>query len=169
MNVLEEEVLQEVSEDTQHGRYLTFDVGTEEFGIGIRYVTEIVGMHPITALPEMPDYIRGIINLRGKIFPVMDVRLRFHKPPIQYTDRTCIIVVNIEDLTVGLIVDQVAEVMSISDENISLPPDYRTGFVNRYISGIGKVGNEVKLLIDTENLFMEEEIQQMLVNESRAS
>jgi len=160
MNVFEQEMLQE-DEDTQHGRYLTFSVGEEEFGIEISHVTEIVGMYPITALPEMPDYIKGIINLRGKIFPVMDVRMRFHIPPIQYTDRTCIIIVDIDEVTVGLIVDQVAEVMAISDDNISLPPDHRTGFANRYINGIGKVGNEVKLLIDTEKLFMEEEIQQM--------
>ncbi len=147
----------EENEDTQYGRFLTFTIGEEVFGIEIRYVTEIIGMQPITQLPEVPDYIKGIVNLRGKIIPVIDVRLKFKKEPVEYNDRTCIIVIDTQEISVGLIVDNVAEVMTIDDENIVPPPDYRTGVQNRYIRGIGKVGDDVKLLLDCEKLFKEEE------------
>ena len=107
-------------EDTQHGRYLTFNLGTESFGIEIKYITEIIGMQPITALPGLPAYIRGIINLRGEIIPVMDIRLRFGKEEIAYNDRTCIIVAKFEDVDIGLIVDSVSEVLTIPDEILYL-------------------------------------------------
>ncbi|MDP4095008.1 MAG: chemotaxis protein CheW, partial [Bacillota bacterium] len=84
-------------EDTQKDKYLTFVVGSETYGIEIRHVTEIIGIQPITEVPELPEYIRGIINLRGKIIPVMDVRMRFKKSFKEYNDRTCVIVVDIED------------------------------------------------------------------------
>ena len=146
-------------EDTQHGRFLTFVVGEEVFGIPIRYITEIIGIQPITKIPEAPEYIKGIINLRGKIIPVVDVRLKFKKEPIDYTDRTCVIVIETEELIVGLIVDRVAEVLTIDDADISPPPNIRTGIKNRYLLGIGKVGGEVKLLLDCDKLFDEKEIQ----------
>jgi len=157
MSLLNQEEILEEQEDTQHGRFLTFALGDEVFGIEIRYVTEIIGMQPVTKLPEVPDFIKGIINLRGKIIPVIDVRLKFKKNAVEYNDRTCIIVIETSDLCVGLIVDNVAEVIAIEDENIVPPPDSRSGVQNRYISGIGKVGNEVKLLLDCEMLFKEEE------------
>jgi len=156
MNVSNEELLVE-KEDTQHGRFLTFTLDKEVYGIEIRYVTEIIGLQPVTRMPEVPDYIKGIINLRGKIIPVIDVRLKFKKDAATYDDRTCIIVIETTELSVGLIVDNVAEVITIADENIVPPPDNRSGIQNRYISGIGKVGNEVKLLLDCEKLFLEEE------------
>jgi len=138
----------EYEEDTQKGKYLTFIIGKEVYGIEIKYVMEIIGMQQITEVPELPEYIKGIINLRGKIIPVLDVRLRFKKEPMEYNDRTCIIVVDIKDVSVGLIVDSVAEVVSIPEENIVPPPEANTGFNNRYIKQIGKVGDEVKLLLD---------------------
>ena len=153
---LEETGILEQEEDTQHGRYLTFAVGEEVYGIGIEMVTEIVGLQPITTMPEMPDYIMGIINLRGKIIPVMDMRRRFHKEPMSYNERTCIIVLDIHDVSVGLIVDHVNEVASINDEDIAPPPDYLGGMENKYISGIGKTGGEVKLLLDAEKLLHDE-------------
>lgn len=156
MRVNEEEFLEE-TEDTQHGRFLTFTLGNEFYGIEIRYVTEIIGIQPVTKLPEVPDYIQGIINLRGKIIPVIDVRAKFKKEAVEYDDRTCIIVIETSELSAGLIVDNVAEVIAIDDENVVPPPDNRSGAQNRYISGIGKVGNEVKLLLDCEKLFLEEE------------
>ena len=149
----------EEAEDTQAGRFLTFHVEAEIFGIEIWYVTEIVGMQEITAIPETPDYIRGIINLRGKIFPVIDVRTRFRKPPIEYNDRTCIIVVQIQEITVGLIVDGVAEVLSIDAANITKPPDQRTGIDNRFIKGIGLVGGQIKLLLDCRKLLKDDELK----------
>ncbi|HEX2927857.1 MAG TPA: chemotaxis protein CheW [Ruminiclostridium sp.] len=141
----------EQEEDTQKDKYLTFLLGKEFYGIEIGHVTEIIGIQPITEVPELPEYIRGIINLRGKIIPVMDVRLRFKKPFMEYNDRTCVIVIDIADLSVGMIVDSVSEVITISEEDIVPPPDIKkTG--NKYIKGIGKAGNEVKLLLDCEKL-----------------
>ncbi len=149
----------EMNEDTQKDKFLTFFVGHEEYAIEIRYVTEIIGgIQTITEVPEMPDYIRGIINLRGKIIPVMDVNVRFRKEPNPYDDRTCIIVIDIDDLSVGLIVDNVAEVLSIAEENIVDPPDTRSGSHNRCIKGIGKVDSTVKLILDCKILLGEDDL-----------
>ncbi len=158
MDVDRESIMEEM-EDTQRGRFLTFALGAEDYGIEIKFVTEIIGIQEINKLPEVPDYIKGIVNLRGKIIPVIDVRLKFKKEPIDYTDRTCIIVIDTEDISVGLIVDSVSEVISISDENIVPPPDARTGVQNKYIKGIGRVGDRIKLLLDCEKLFLENELQ----------
>lgn len=148
------------AEDTQKGRFLTFVLGAESYGIDIKYVTEIIGLQPITEVPELPDYIRGIINLRGKIIPVMDVRLRFKKPFKEYNDRTCVVVIDIEDISIGLIVDRVSEVLTIPDVEIVPPPELsKTG--NKYIKGIGKVGNEVKLLLDCNKLLREDDIENL--------
>jgi purine-binding chemotaxis protein CheW len=139
----------ETEEDTQKGKFLTFSLGSEFYGLEIAYVTEIIGIQPITEIPELPDYVRGIINLRGKIVPVMDVRLRFKKPFREYNDRTCVIVIDIQDISVGLIVDSVSEVLTIAEENIVPPPDIKAA-QNRYIKGIGKVEGDIKLLLDCD-------------------
>ncbi|AKA67264.1 chemotaxis protein CheW [Clostridium scatologenes] len=149
---------EELAEDTQKGRFLTFSVGKESYGIEIKYVKEIIGIQEITEVPELPDYVKGIINLRGKIIPVMDVRLRFKKEAKEYNDRTCIIVIDVEEISIGLIVDNVSEVLTIEEENIVPPPDLKTGFHNRYVKGIGKVGNEVKLLLDCEKVLNDDEM-----------
>jgi purine-binding chemotaxis protein CheW len=151
----------EQQEDTQHGRYLTFNLGEEVFGLEIRYVTEIIGIQPVTKIPEVASYIKGIINLRGKIIPVIDMRLKFGKEPIAYDDRTCIIVIDTQELVVGLIVDKVSEVMTIGDENVVPPPDQRTGIRSRYIQGIGKVDGNVKLLLDCKLLLDGDEAQEI--------
>lgn len=153
-----------VEEDTQKGRYLTFSLGKESYGIEIRYVTEIVGIQTITEIPELPDYIKGIINLRGKIIPVMDIRLRFKKEPREYNDRTCVIVIDIKNVSVGLIVDTVSEVLTIPDEGIVEPPTINRGFNNRYIKSIGKVNNDVMLLLDCEKLLTNDELE--VINEA---
>lgn len=124
----------DMEEDTQKGKYLTFILDDESYGIGINNVTEIIGIQPITLVPELPDYIRGIINLRGKIIPVMDVRLRFKKDFREYNDRTCIIVIDINDLSIGLIVDSVSEVLIIPDQDI-VPPPNLSKVSNKYIKG----------------------------------
>ena len=146
------DVLKEKQEDTQQGRYLTFSLGEEVFGLEIRYVTEIIGIQPVTKVPEVPSFIKGIINLRGKIIPVIDMRLKFRKEPIPYNDRTCVIVIDTQEIMVGLIVDSVAEVINIGEEHIVPPPDQKTGMHNKYIQGIGKVNDDVKLLLDCESL-----------------
>jgi purine-binding chemotaxis protein CheW len=145
-------------EDTQKGKFLTFSLGNESYGLEIKYVTEIIGIQPITEVPELPEYIRGIINLRGKIIPVMDVRLRFKKPFNEYNERTCIIVIDVKDTSLGLIVDMVSEVLPISDENIAPPPDINKSAGNRFVKGIGKVGSDVKLLLDCEMFLQEDDI-----------
>ncbi len=158
-DIIENDVNME--EDTQKGRYLTFSLGDESYGIEIKYVTEIIGIQTITEIPELPEYIKGVINLRGKIIPVMDVRLRFRKEPKEYNDRTCIIVVDINDISIGLIVDSVSEVLTIPDEDIVEPPKMNKSFSNRYIKNIGKVGNDVKLLLDCEKLLTEDELEDL--------
>jgi len=150
-----------LEEDEQKEKYLTFKLGNESYGIEIRYVTEIIGIQTITDVPELPEYIRGIINLRGKIIPVMDVRLRFKKPFRDYNDRTCIIVIAIEDTAIGLIVDSVSEVLSIPDSEIVQPPEY-TKMTNRYIQGIGKTGEEVKLLLNCSKLLNDDEAEKLV-------
>ncbi len=153
----------EEQEDMQKDRYLTFILAEQIFGLEICFVTEIIGLQPITPLPEAPEYVRGVINLRGKIIPVLDVRLKFRMQPEPYNDRTCIIVVNIKDIPVGLIVDHVDEVLTIGREQITPPPEYGSGTQNRYISGIGKAGDHVHLLLDCEKLLREDEIAQLKV------
>ncbi|MBN2852512.1 MAG: purine-binding chemotaxis protein CheW [Clostridia bacterium] len=145
-------------EDTQKGRFLTFNLGDEAFGLEIKHVTEIIGVQPITLIPEVPNFVKGIINLRGKIIPVIDVRLKFKKEAIKYDDRTCIIVVDINNISAGFIVDNVSEVLTISEENIVPPPEYKIGFQNNYIKNIGKTENGVKLLLDCQKMLNEDEL-----------
>ena len=156
-----EAVMTEMEEDTQKGRFLTFALGKESYGIEIKYVTEIVGIQAITEIPELPEYVKGIINLRGKIIPVMDVRLRFKKEPKEYNDRTCVIVIDVKNVSIGLIVDTVSEVLSIPDEDIVDPPQMNKGFNNGYIKKIGKVGSDAKLLLDCEKLLTEDELEDL--------
>jgi purine-binding chemotaxis protein CheW len=161
-----EALLQEIienEEDTQKDKYLIFSIGKEFYGIDIKYVIEIIGIEPITEVPELPNYIRGVINLRGKIIPVMDVRLKFKKEEKEYDDRTCIIVVEIEGICIGLIIDTVVEVANIEENNISPPPKTNSNKDNgnKYIIGIGKVQNDVRLLIDCHKLLEEEEIEEL--------
>ena len=146
--------------DTQKGKYMTFKSGNEYFGLEIQYVNEIIQLQAITAIPETEDYIKGLINLRGKVIPVVDVRLRFKQEPFEYNDRTCIIVINIKSMMVGLIVEKIAEVVEIKDDNILPPPSVgRADRVqNKYVYGIGKVGDAVKLLLDPDKLLNDEDL-----------
>jgi purine-binding chemotaxis protein CheW len=147
-----------MEEDTQHGRYLSFAMGDESFGLEISHVIEIVGIQPITPIPEAPSYVKGIINLRGKIIPVIDMHIKFGRESKDYDDRTCIIIIDIQETLAGLIVDRVSEVLTIEDGDIVPPPTLHTGSLSRYIKGIGKVGNDVKLLLDVNKLFHEGEL-----------
>lgn len=139
---------------TQRGKYVTFKSGNEYFGLKIEYVSEIIGFQEITEIPESEDYIKGLINLRGKIIPVIDVRIRFKQDPFEYTDRTCIIVINYNSLVVGLIVEKIAEVVEIPEENILPAPTIGKAdrSQNKYVHAIGKVGDDVKLLLDPDRL-----------------
>lgn len=145
--------------DTQKGKYVTFKSGNEYFGLKIEYVSEIIGFQEITEIPESEDYIKGLINLRGKIIPVIDVRIRFKQKPFEYTDRTCIIVINFNNLVVGLIVEKIAEVVEIQEENILPSPSIGRAdkSQNKYVYAIGKVGDDVKLLLDPDRLLNDED------------
>lgn len=149
-----EVLLDELIDDNQKGRYMTFQLGEKYYGIGISYVNEIIGLQPVTKVPETEDFIIGLINLRGKILPVIDVRIRFGMKPRAYDDRTCIIVINVESVAIGLVVDTIAEVVTIADEDILPPPTISpaSGQTSKYVYGIGKVGNEVKMLLDLKKL-----------------
>ncbi len=153
----QEELLEE--DDSQKGKFMTFQIGKEFFGISISYVNEIVAMQPIAAIPEVEDYVKGLINLRGKIIPVIDVRVRFKMEPCAYTDRTCIIVIDVKTITVGLIVEKIAEVDTIVDDNIVPPPSLgrKEHEHNKYVYGLARTGDTVKLLIDPEKLIKQEE------------
>jgi purine-binding chemotaxis protein CheW len=146
----------ETDEDTQKGKYLTFALDNEEYGIEIKYVTEIIGIQNIIHTPGLPEFIGGIINLRGKAIPVLDARLKLNKEPSAYTGRTCVIVVDI-NILIGLIVDKVSEVITISDENIADPPQIYKMSGGTYIKGIGKTKDGVKLLLDCEKLLTADE------------
>lgn len=150
-------VLPEDTGDSMKGRYLTFMLGNEAFGIEIRVLIEIISIQPLNPMPNVPEYIKGVLNLRGKVFPVIDMRLKFKMRPMEYTERTCIIIINTAKFQAGLVVDSVAEVLALTDDNIVPPPGTVGKFGNRYISGIGKTGNRVTLLLDCEKLFTDEE------------
>lgn len=161
-----EDLLQEAienEEDTQKDKYLIFSIGKEYYGIDIKYVIEIIGIEPITEVPELPNYIKGVINLRGKIIPVMDVRIKFKKEEKEYDDRTCIIVIEVENICIGLIIDRVLEVINIDESNISPLPktSYSKETANKYIKGIGEVQNDVRLLIDCQRLLEDHEVGEL--------
>lgn len=146
-------------EDTQKGKYMTFQCGAEYYGIELKYINEIIGMQNITKIPEVEDYIRGLINLRGKIIPVIDVRIRFRLDPLEYNDRTCIIIINVKSTVVGLIVDTIAGVELIADGDIEPPPSLSSdNMKNKYVYGLGKTGDSVKLLLDPDKLIRDDEV-----------
>ena len=142
----------EEDEDTQQDKYLTFSIGHEIFGIEIRFITEIIVVQKITAVPDTAAHIRGVINLRGKVIPVMDIRERFGLDLKEYDERTCIIVVNHKEIAVGLIVDIVNEVVDIPSEDVDPPPRTHSGIKANYIAGMGKIGADVKILLDIQNV-----------------
>ena len=143
--------------DSQKDKYITFMLEQEEYAIEIMYVTEIVGLQKITILPDMPEFIKGVINLRGNVIPIISVRRRFRMEEIPFDERTCIIVVTIDQSSVGLIVDEVSEVLDIPNDKVDPAP--RTGrSQNRYIKGIGKVGENVKIILSLDSMLSEEEM-----------
>ena len=151
----DEEMLAE-DEDAQKDKYITFRLGSEEYAIEIQYVNEIIGMQTITVLPAMPNYLKGVINLRGLVYPIIDVRVRFLMEAIEYNDRTCIIIVSLQNSKVGLIVDEVSEVMNIPEDKID-PPPLTGNKSSRFIKGTGKIADKVIILLDVDNFMTSEE------------
>lgn len=133
------------------GKYLTFSLASEDYGVEILKVREIIGLMDITAVPQMPYYFKGVINLRGKVIPVVDLRLKFGMEPTEYNEETCIIVVDVGQLT-GVIVDTVQEVLDITDEEIDPPPPLGGGVDTSFVLGMGKVKDDVKILLNIDSV-----------------
>lgn len=151
--------LEDEDDDSQKDKYLAFHLAGEDYGIDIANVTEIIGIQKINEVPDMPDYIKGVINLRGKVIPVMDVRARFRLKAREYDERTCIIVVDINGTSIGLVVDEVSEVVDIPGCDIELPPTMRKGAGGSYLKGMGKIGDAVKILLDVEKILIAEKLE----------
>ncbi len=146
---------------SREGKYLTFSLGGEEYGIGILKIKEIIGMMPITPVPRMPAYVKGVINLRGKVIPVVNLRLKFGMEEVGYTDRTCIIVVETRgqsgSVLIGIIVDSVSEVLNIKAGEIEEAPGFGSGLETDYILGMAKMNGGVKILLDIDKVLGSEE------------
>ena len=140
----------------REGKYLTFSLAAEEYGIGILKVKEIIGMMVITTMPQSPVYVKGVINLRGKVIPVVDLRLKFGLEEAEYTDRTCIIVVEIKadtgNVRMGIVVDAVSEVLNVKEADIEDTPTFGIAMRTDYILGMAKAGGGVKILLDIEKV-----------------
>lgn len=143
---------------TREGKYLTFVLAGEEYGLEILKVREIISVMEITEVPQVPPFIKGVINLRGKVIPVMDLRLKFGMSPKEYTRETCIIVVTIGDLLIGVVVDTVAEVLDINESEIDPPPTFGSTVQTDFILGMGKIKGKVKILLDIGKVLSVEEL-----------
>lgn len=139
--------------DDLNGRFLTFYIGNSVYGLELLHVIEIISVVSITKVPNVPQYIKGIINLRGKIVPVIDVRLKFGQMEKEYDEKTCIIVVDIEDMHVGLIVDSVSEVVTVEKNDLAEPPEFSSSIQNRYLQSVANVNGRVILNIDCMRFF----------------
>ncbi len=152
--------------DQRAGKYLTFSLGREEFAIQVLSVREIMGIQEITAVPETPGYVKGVLNLRGKVVPVMDLRMKFDLPELDYTERTCIIVAQIEGpdgkLLIGIIVDGVSEVLKLEAKDIEDTPDFGPGVQTPCILGMAKIKNKVKILLDINMVFTAQEVERSM-------
>jgi purine-binding chemotaxis protein CheW len=143
------------------GKYLIFSLADEEFGIHVLKIKEIMGMQDITSVPNTPPYVRGVINLRGQVIPVLDLRMKFSLTPCEYTHRTCIVVVTTKGSTgerlVGAIADGVAEVLTLAEEDIEDTPDFGSGTVAPYLLGMAKVKGRVKILLEIDQVLSTQE------------
>lgn len=149
----------------REGKYLTFDLAGEEYGISIIKVKEIIGMMPITTVPQTPTYVKGVVNLRGKVIPVVDLRLKFCMEAADYTERTCIIVVEIpsgnKKIAMGIVVDSVSEVLNIKGGDIEDTPSFGTDLETAYILGMAKSDQGVKILLDIDKVLSSEDMSSL--------
>lgn len=162
MAVEKKETLSTKSMQEKEGKYLTFSLGDEEYGIGILQVKEIIGMMSITSVPRTPNFVKGVINLRGKVIPVVDLRLRFSMKEAEYTERTCIIVVeiigNTGEFVIGIVVDSVSEVLNINGDEIEPAPAFGAKLNTEYILGMAKLESGVKILLEIDRVLSTDEI-----------
>ena len=143
------------SMEERKGKYLTFNLSNEEYGIGILKIKEIIGMMPVTSVPQTPEFVKGVINLRGKVIPVVNLRSRFNKPAGEQTSDNRIVVVNLNNVTVGLLVDSVSEVLRLSEDLVEPPPPMMEGGLDtEYIRSVGRLDdNRLLILLDLEKVF----------------
>jgi purine-binding chemotaxis protein CheW len=140
----------------KEGKYLTFTLGLEGYGVEILKVREIIGLLNITSVPQVPAYVKGVINLRGKVIPVIDLRLKFKMPSIETTVETCIIIINVNDMLMGIMIDKVNDVLEIKQENIEAAPNFGLNVHTDYILGIAKTNDTVKILLNIEKVLSED-------------
>ncbi len=162
-SVTTQEKAQHGKTDQRQGKYLTFELGREEFGIQVLKVREIMGIQDITAVPQTPPYVKGVINLRGKVIPVVDLRLKFGLQQVEYSQRTCIIVAQISgeagSMLMGIVVDGVSEVLNVTAADIEDTPDFGNGVSTPYILGMAKVKGKVKILLEIDQVLTSQELQ----------
>jgi len=146
----------------REGKYLTFSMAEEECGIGILKIKEIIGMMPITSIPRTPEFVKGVINLRGKVIPVIDLRVKFEMVSIDYTERTCIIVVEVQSqagtVMIGIVVDSVSEVLNIKGDDIEDTPTFGAKLNTGFILGMAKMEGGVKILLDIDRVLSDQEV-----------
>lgn len=152
--------------DVRAGKYLTFQLANEEFGIRVLKVREIMGVQDITAVPQTPGHVKGVINLRGKVIPVIDLRLKFGLPAVEYTQRTCIIVIQVaadqsSTILMGIVVDAVSEVLNLSLQEIEDTPEFGEDIGADYLLGMAKVKGKVKILLDIDRILSAQDLQKL--------
>ena len=141
------------------GKYLTFSLAGEEYGLEILKVREIIGLMDITAVPRTPEFVKGVINLRGKVIPIVDLRLKFNMQSVEKTEETCIIVVDVGNVEMGVIVDKVSEVLDIAAEEIEDSPSFGVDVNTDFILGMGKAGGRVTILLDISKVLTGDDIK----------
>ena len=155
---LEKDPAAPLNRDDRSGKYLVFQLGSEEFGIRVLQVREIMGVQDITSLPQTPAHVKGVINLRGKVIPVVDLRLKFGLPEQEHTERTCIIVVQVNrgnrPVSMGIVVDGVVEVLTLAASDIEDTPDFGGGAATPYLLGMAKVKGKVKILLEIDQVLI---------------
>jgi purine-binding chemotaxis protein CheW len=151
--------------DARAGKYLTFQLANEEFGVGVLKVREIMGLQEITAVPQTPPHIKGVINLRGKVIPVIDLRLKFGLDSAEYTQRTCIIVTQVQGesgaIFMGIVVDGVSEVLNLTGAEIEDTPDFGESVNGGYLLGMAKTKGKVKILLDIDRVLSCQELHHL--------
>ena len=149
--------------DARAGKYLTFHLGNEEFGVRVLKVREIMGLQEITAVPQTPCHVKGVINLRGKVIPVIDLRLKFGLPNAEYGQRTCIIVAQVQGesrpILMGVVVDAVSEVLNLTGAEIEDTPDFGVDAAGKYLLGMAKVKGKVKILLDIDQVLSSQDLR----------
>jgi purine-binding chemotaxis protein CheW len=153
----------------REGKFLTFFLAEEEYGLEILKVQEIIGLMPITRVPRTPRYVKGVVNLRGKVIPVVDLRLKFGMEEVETTELTCIIVVQTREVLFGVLVDRVSEVVDLATADVEETPDFGVDVDTGYIMGMGNAGDRVTILLDIDRVLADDELEALRAAERDAA